>query len=93
MAVTPAPALATAIVTGGTPVTVIPANPNGGVITNPYDATEELIVNPVGAAGSAAGGSNFALQPGQSWDVIPGQTTATSCNAATNGHFFSAIQW
>lgn len=91
--VTPTPGLAIEVTTGGTPVNVVPANPNGGFITNPYTAAYPLIVNPVSAAGTSAGGSNFALQPGQSWSVIPGQSTVTSVNSTDSAHQFSAIYW
>jgi len=91
--VTPRPGLVSQIATGGNPVEVIPANPNGGFITNPATATETLFVNPVADAELAAGGTTFGLAPGQTWTVIPGQTTATTCNAASSGHGFSAIYW
>lgn len=93
MTVTPIPGTNTTVTTGGTAVQAIPPNPNGGVITNPYTAIEPLYVNPVGVAGTSAFGTTFALQPGQSWSVIPGQTTQTTVNAATSAHQFSAISW
>jgi len=34
---------------------------------------------------------SFALQPGQTWQIIPGQTTPTSVNAASSGHQFTAV--
>jgi hypothetical protein len=91
--VTPVPGLATEVVTGGQAVIAIPANPNGGIIMNPLESGENLYVNPVGAASTSAGGSNFEIPPGKSWNVIPGQTTATSVNAPSNSHVFSAIYW
>lgn len=83
-------------VSGGTPVVALPANLNGGRITNPITAITVIYVDPTGApAGQVAAGSTFALQPGQSWDAIPGQTTTTSVNAANgdNNHAFSAVYW
>ena len=37
--------------------------------------------------------TTFALQPGQSWYAVPGQTTVTSVNAATTGHKFACAVW
>lgn len=92
--VTPVVGLATIVVTGGTAVKAIPANPNGGLIMNPPTAGENLYVDPTGASASTtAGGSTFAIPPGGVWNVIPGQTTSTSVNAASNNHSFSAIYW
>lgn len=93
MAVTPTPGLVTSVTTGGDPVTVVPANPSGGIISNPYNAAYPLIVNPVAPAGTSASGSNFAIQPGGYWNVIPGQTTETSVNSLDSAHEFSAIYW
>ena len=89
--VTPQPGLVSQVVTGGTPVTVVAANPNGGYIQNPVTATETLYVNPVGAAGTTANGATFGLSPGAVWEIIPGQTTPTTVNAITGGHIFSAV--
>ena len=98
--VTPIAGEVSQVASGGTAVIVIAGGPNGGIITNPYTAadqgianTEPLYVNPVGTATTNGNETTFALQPGQSWTAIPGQTTATSVNAATNGHKFSAISW
>lgn len=100
MSVTPGPGVVHEIVTGGTPVTAINAFPNGGFITNPLSAADQglataepLIVNPVSSAGTIANDTNFALQPGQTWTVIAGQTTATSVNAISSGHKFSVVVW
>ncbi len=91
--ITPVPGLATEVITAGQAVTAIPPNPNGGIIMNPPSAPENLYVNPVGAASASAGGANFEIPPGGVWNVIPGQTTPTSVNAASNNHEFSAIYW
>lgn len=100
MAVTPIPGVNSIIATGGTPVIAVAANPNGGFITNPYLATDQgiataevLYINPVTAAGVQANGTTFALQPGQSWTIIPGQTTPTSTNANTAGHKFTVVSY
>lgn len=100
MSVTPEPAIVAVVSIGGTPVTVFPGGKAGGVITNPADpgdqglsVAEVLYVNPVGAAALAGNGTTFALYPGQSWTVIPEQTTTTTVNAASSGHKFSAVQW
>ena len=103
MAVTPKPGTNTAVAVGGTPVVAIPANPNGGFITNPVCASDQgivdaevLYVNPVGPPGSSPGagnGATFVLYPGQTWTVIAGQTSPTYVNAASDGHDFSAVYW
>lgn len=102
MAATPVtPVAGTSIIpTGGTSVVAVPPNPNGGYITNPLTnvdqgisptVAEPLYVSPVGPASQQGNGSTFALQPGQSWTIIPGQTTPTYVNAVTNGHKFSVV--
>lgn len=100
MSVTPQAGEATEVVTGGNSIEVFPGAINGGIIANPLvaadqglGATEVLYVDPVGAAGTAGNGTTFALQPGQTWTAIPGQTTPTSVNAASSGHKFSAVRW
>lgn len=99
-AVTPVPGEVSEVASGGTAVIVFAGGPNGGIITNPYTATDQgisntepLYVDPVGSATTNGNGTTFALQPGQSWTAIPGQTTQTSVNAATGGHKFAAISW
>ena len=100
MTVTPIPAINAVVAVGGTAALVFAANPNGGVITNPSDPADQgvnpaevLYVNPVGNAGLSANGTTFALYPGQSWTVIPEQSTTTTVNAATSGHKYSAVSW
>lgn len=94
------PGRASTVVTGGTAVAAVPVNPNGGIITNPLNAedqgvdpAEPLYINPISPGTTAGNGSNFALAPGQSWVVIPGQTTQTWVNAASDGHKFSVVFW
>jgi hypothetical protein len=98
VAVTPVPGLTSVVTNGGTPVEVIPGAPNGGFITNPISATdqglgapENLYVDPVNPAGLVGNGTTFVLYPGASWPIIPGQTSITSVNAASNGHKFSVV--
>ena len=87
------------IAVGGTPVVAAFANPNGGYITNPLTSADQgigsvevLIVDPTGASpGPNANGTAIALQPGQTWDIIPGQTTITMVYAATTGHKYTVI--
>jgi len=89
------------VANSGVPVVAIPAGVNGGIITNPYSAADQnvgtvpepLYINPIGSATLNANYTTFALQPGESWNVIPGQTTPTSVNATTGGHAFTAIYW
>jgi len=103
MAVTPV-AGGAEVVTGGTAITSIPANPLGGFIQNPYSAADQgispdpepLYVDPINVPGSTPGAANgtcFVLYPGQTWPVIPGQSTQTRVNAATSGHKLSSIYW
>lgn len=101
MPVTPIPGQNTIVASGGTSVVAISNFPNGGYITNPLVATDQgisavepLYVDPVGSATMLqANGTIFALQPGQTWTVIPGQTTPTYVNAASPGHKFTAVSW
>jgi hypothetical protein len=100
MTVTPTPGLASVVTAGGTPVNAIGPMPNGGFITNPASASdqglgaaENLYIDPVGAAGLNGNGTTFVLAPGQTWTVIPGQSTPTSVNAASSGHKFSVVVW
>jgi hypothetical protein len=100
--VTPQPGLAFSIVNGGKSVIVVPGGPNGGYITNPISAVDQgfnqdtapevLYVDPTGIpATTQANDTCFALQPGEAWFIIPGQTTTTSVNAVTSGHKFSVV--
>jgi hypothetical protein len=91
--VTPVVGMTTSITVGGTAEQVFPPKINGGIITNPYSASEVLYVDAVNAASLSASATTFALQPGQTWEGIPGQTTQTTVNAASSGHTFSAIYW
>ena len=98
--VTPIPGVNNFVANGGVSVIAINPMPNGGVITNPYTAgdqnlssAEPLYVNPVQSSDIQGNNSTFALQPGQSWTVIPGQTTPTYVNAASAGHRFSVVSW
>ncbi len=98
--VTPVPGVNTVIATGGISVVAVNFGPNGGVITNPIDPVDQglvdaepLYVSPVGDASLNGNGTTFRLEPGQSWNVIPGQTTTTKVNANTSGHKFSVVSW
>lgn len=100
MSVTIVPGINVVVAVGGTPVIAVPALPNGGLIVNPLTAADQgvsiaepLYINPYTNPVLAGNGTTFALQPGQSWTVIPGQDTPTLANATTNGHRFSVIYW
>jgi len=100
IAVVVKPGLVSVISTGGGAVVAVPPNAQGGIITNPELDTDQgvaniepLFVNPIDAANLTGNGNTFALAPGQTWVVIPGQTTPTSVNAATAGHKFSVVWW
>jgi hypothetical protein len=89
--------------TSGTPgiaVTAIAPNQSGGYIVNPslaadqgLGAAEVLYVNQVTGAGLAANGTTIALQPGQSYTVIPATTTPVTVASASANHKFTAVQW
>lgn len=97
--VTPTAGLASVVTTGGTAVTVADPGPEGGYIVNPVTSTDQgisvaepLYVDPTGADPTLQGnGTTFCLYPGQSWELIPGQTTPTKVNASSDGHKFSVV--
>lgn len=98
MSVTPSPGLTSTITTGGTAQNAVAAGVNGGYITNPASNTdqgigtaENLYVNPVGAATTAANGTTIALGPGQTFELIAGSTLPVSVNALSSGHRFSVV--
>lgn len=98
--VTPIAGNASAVDIGGTPVIAVGPNPNGGFIFNPAEAADQgiavaetIYVDPVGVPGLAGFGTAFAIAPGQTWMLIPGQTTPTRVNAASSGHRFSVVSW
>jgi hypothetical protein len=97
---TPAAATASAIVTGGTAVTLITGPVNGCYVTNPLTLADENIaaaevayVNPVTTATANGRGTNSALQPGQTFTCPPGMTTNLSAIAATTAHAFNVVKW
>lgn len=96
--VTPVVGSASAIVTGGTAVTVVPPNPNGGYISNPYSASDQgisvaewIYVDPVTSAILGSYGTTSGIAPGGSFNIIPGTTLPTTVNAATTGHRFTVV--
>lgn len=101
--VTPAAGLASEVTTGETAVITVGPNPSGGFILNPASAADQglgvaepLYVDPVQAPGGVDGagnGTTFAIQPGGTWDLIPGQTTPTWVNSTSGGHKFSVVYW
>ncbi len=97
--VKPVAGLTSTIVTGGQAVVAVPAGAQGGFIVNPANPvdqglanSEPIFIDPTGAdAVLEANGTCFRIDPGQSWEIIPGQTTTTSVNAASGGHKFSVV--
>src|SRR5580765_4275750 len=86
--------------TPGIPTNAISPNQTGGYIVNPLlaadqglPASEVLFVNQVTPADTQANGTTIALQPGQSYTVIPNTTTPVSVASASPGHKFTAVQW
>lgn len=99
---TPIAGTASAIVTGGTPVTLVTGPCNGGWVTNPTNAAAQGIataenanVDPVAApaSGDANGnGTTTVLLPGQTFEIpalASGQLIRA--NAATSGHKFTVV--
>lgn len=86
--------------TPGTAVVAIAANQAGGYIVNPTDPVDQgltdpevLYVNQVSNATLQANGTTIALQPGQSYTVIPNTTTPVTVSAKSASHKFTAVQW
>jgi hypothetical protein len=86
--------------TPGTAVVAIDINQSGGYIVNPalavdqnLPASEVLYVNQVTNAALSANGTTIALQPGQSYTVIPNTTTPVTVSAPSASHSFTAVQW
>lgn len=89
--------------TGGAPgvgVLAISPNQSGGYIVNPLSASDQglsaaevLYVDQVSTATPVANGSTIALQPGQSYTVIPGTTTGVTVASASANHKFTAVMW
>lgn len=72
----------------------------GGLVTNPstaeeqgLDTVEVLWVDITTTATLGTRSTSVPIQPGQSFYVVPNQTTNVSVNAATAGHRFSAIAY
>jgi hypothetical protein len=100
---TTTPVVGLAVQTGSTPgipLNAISANQSGGYIVNPFAAADQglavaevLFVNQVGNAITNANGTTIALQPGQSYTVIPNTTTAVSVASLSANHKFTAVMW
>lgn len=98
---TPFSGLSNIVATGGQPVAVANAGTNGGYVTNPLSAVDQnvpnaepLYVDPVGpCVALAAGGTILALQPGDTYTLVPGSTLPTIVNATTGGHKFTVVLW
>ena len=99
-AVIPAGGPPFAVAVGGTAVTVGGPPWNGCYITNPLTAADQgiataepLYVNPIGTATVNGFNQTVALQPGQTWNGIPGSIFGISVNAPTGGHRFTFVRW
>jgi len=84
----------------GVPVNAIAPNQSGGYIVNPLLAIDQgltnaevLYVNQVGPATVNANGTTIALQPGQSYTVIPNTTSPVSVASLSANHKFTSVQW
>ena len=84
----------------GVPINAIAANQTGGYIVNPLLAADQglataevLYVDQVGPSDTQANGTTIALQPGQSYTVIPNTTTPVSVASLSPSHKFTAVQW
>lgn len=102
--ITPAAGAASAIVTGGTAITLVNGPIQGGYVVNPCNlaaqgigTAENAYVDPVAAPGStdaAANGTTVALQPCQNYPLPPLATgQSLRGNAATTGHKFTVVKW
>jgi hypothetical protein len=86
--------------TAGQPINAISPNVSGGFIINPLapadqglQNAETLYVSQVGPAALVANDTTLALQPGQSYSVIPGTTTGVSVASVSANHQFTCVQW
>lgn len=93
------PATVTSGVSGEAVLAISP-NQSGGYIVNPLDAVDQgqpvsgpLYLSQVGPATLQANDTTLALQPGQSYAVIPGTTTGVSVASPAPNHKFTAVQW
>jgi hypothetical protein len=86
--------------TPGQATAAIAANMIGGYIVNPLSAADQglataepLYVNQVVASTTVANGTTIALQPGQSYTIIPNTITQVSVASASASHKFTAVCW
>jgi D-lyxose ketol-isomerase len=86
--------------TPGQAVTVISPNQAGGYIVNPLSSddqglsdAEPLYVDQVNPAATAAYRTTIALQPGQSYTIIPNTTTPVTAASESASHRFTAVMW
>jgi hypothetical protein len=84
----------------GVPIDAIASNQSGGYIVNPLLAADQgiataevLYVNQVEPSDVQANGTTIALEPGQSYTVIPNTTTPVSVASNSPNHKFTAVQW
>ena len=82
----------------GVPVVVMYGPVAGGMITNPRSAEDQglavvevLWVDVTGPATLGTSPTSIPIQPGQTYTIIPGQTTNVSVAAASAGHKFSGV--
>lgn len=101
---TPVVGLATSTpVNANTAVNAIDVNQAGGYIVNPSDAIDQgqssgadpavLYINQVTSASTVANTTTIALQPGQSYSIIPYTTTPVSVASKIGNHRFTAVMW
>ena len=78
------------VTTGGTAVTALSAGhaTAGGFIFNPIGASVALVINQITtASGTVTSGSNIAIQPGQSYSILP-SSGAVSVISSDSSHAF-----
>jgi hypothetical protein len=101
---TPVPGLASQTPsTAGQPIAAIDTNQGGGYITNPSDPVDQgqvaganpavLFINNSTAASTIANGTTLALQPGQTYNIIPNATSQVSVASKIPSHKFTAVSW
>lgn len=94
-------AVASIVTTAGNPVRVTNGGHKGGIISNPSSADDQGIAEAAtlyfdfvgGCPDPEAGGTVFALLPGESFDLPPDLSNALYVNSPASGHRFSIMVW
>jgi D-lyxose ketol-isomerase len=86
--------------TPGQSIPAIDVNMAGGYIVNPLAASDQglataepLFINQVTSATTAANGTTIALQPGQSYTIIPNTISQVAVASVSASHKFTSVCW